>query len=87
MASVGESSPINLVHHNRSGSTQARPHWFVDLFGEAYTAELAHFVATVRGRAAPDSTGEDGRAALVLALAALRSNESGRPVRIEEIVP
>jgi myo-inositol 2-dehydrogenase / D-chiro-inositol 1-dehydrogenase len=87
MASVGESSPINLVHHNRSGSTQARPHWFVDLFGEAYTAELAHFVATVRGRAAPDSTGEDGRAALVLALAALRSNVSGRPVRIEEIVP
>src|SRR5207245_5883757 len=67
MASVGESSPINLVHHNRSGSTRPRPHWFVDLFGEAYTAELVHFVRWVRGLATADSTGEDGRAALVMA--------------------
>jgi myo-inositol 2-dehydrogenase / D-chiro-inositol 1-dehydrogenase len=87
MASVGESSPINLVHHSRSGSTHARLHWFVDLFGAAYTAELAHFVACVRGQAAPESTGEDGRAALVLALAASRSIETRRPVRVDEITP
>jgi myo-inositol 2-dehydrogenase / D-chiro-inositol 1-dehydrogenase len=87
MASIGESSPINLVHHNRSGSTQPRLHWFVDLFGEAYTAELAQFVGCVRSGMPPDSTGEDGRAALVLALAALRSVETGRPVRVAEIVP
>ena len=87
MASVGESSPINLVHHNRSGATHPRLHWFVDLFGAAYTAELAHFVARVRGHAAAESTGEDGRAALVLALAAIRSVETGRPVRVDEIRP
>ena len=57
MASVGESSPINLVHHSRSGSTFPRLHWFVDLFGQAYTAELAHFAASVRGKpTSPAST-------------------------------
>ncbi len=94
MASVGESSPINLVHHNRSGSTRPRLHWFVDVFGEAYAAELAHFVARVRaqtrvdetsGYDGPAATGEDGRAALVLALAAIRSVETGLPVRSAEI--
>jgi predicted dehydrogenase len=39
----------------------------------------------VRGRAQPESTGEDGRAALVLALAAIRSVETGRPIRVDEI--
>jgi myo-inositol 2-dehydrogenase/D-chiro-inositol 1-dehydrogenase len=85
MASVGESSPVNLVHHTRAGSTHLRPHWFLDLFGAAYTAELAYFVARVRGLVPPESTGENGRAALVLALAALRSLEQGRPVRVDEI--
>src|SRR6266852_6165629 len=93
MASVGESSPINLVHHSRSGSTRPRLHWFVDVFGEAYAAELTHFVTRVRsdtrpdtgGQGAPAADGNDGRAALVLALAAIRSVEIGRPVRITDI--
>jgi len=63
------------------------------MFGEAYAAELAHFVARVRshprtensGPAGPEAGGEDGRAALVLALAAIRSVAIGRPVRLEEI--
>jgi myo-inositol 2-dehydrogenase / D-chiro-inositol 1-dehydrogenase len=90
MASVGEASPINLVHHTRLGSTHPRLHWFVDVFGEAYTAELAHFTARVRASTIPDgqaAAGEDGRAALVLALAAIRSVETHRPVRVDEITP
>lgn len=85
MASVGDSSPIRLVHHTRAGSTTPRPHWFVELFGEAYTAELVDFVDCVRSGRRPACTGEDGRAALALALAAIRSVESGRPVRIEDV--
>ena len=87
MASVGESNSIDLIHHSRAGSTRTRPNWFLDVFGEAYTTELAHFVACVRGQAPLESTGEDGRAALVVALAAIRSVESHRPVRIDEIQP
>jgi len=97
MATVGESGPINLVYHTKSGSTRPRLHWFLDVFGEAYAAELVHFVARVRtetptqtsshngGGAA--ASGEDGRAALVLALAALGSVETGKPVRVADIQP
>src|SRR5207245_1498675 len=60
MASVGESSPINLVHHSRSGSTRPRLHWFIDVFGEAYAAELAHFVKRVRIQARADAGGHVG---------------------------
>jgi myo-inositol 2-dehydrogenase/D-chiro-inositol 1-dehydrogenase len=118
MASVGESSPINLVHHNRSGSTHLRPRWFVDVFGAAYAAELEHFVARARapvladggspeggspagadsgtearprrggeGGRGPAASGEDGRAALAIALAAMQSVETGRPVRIAQNAP
>jgi myo-inositol 2-dehydrogenase/D-chiro-inositol 1-dehydrogenase len=85
MASVGESGPFNMVHHSRSGATRARPYWFVDLFGDAYTSELVYFVACARGLVGPESTGEDGRAALVLALAALHSMETGRPVLTADV--
>jgi myo-inositol 2-dehydrogenase/D-chiro-inositol 1-dehydrogenase len=85
MLRIGDQSPINVVRHDVIGSTQPRPHWFVDLFDQAYVAELAHFVDCVRSARRPDCTGEDGRAALVIALAAIRSVESGRPVRIAEV--
>jgi myo-inositol 2-dehydrogenase/D-chiro-inositol 1-dehydrogenase len=85
MLRVGDQSPINVVHHDARGSTQPRPRWFVDLFGDAYRAELAHFVECARERKRPECTGEDGRAAQAMALAAIRSIETGRPVRIQEI--
>ena len=85
MASVGEASPINLVHHGPHGSTVPRPHWFVDLFGDAYTAELVDFVECVRSGRQPASTGQDGRTALVIALAAMRSVETGKSVKVAEI--
>jgi len=85
MLRVGDQSPINLVQHGVGGAIQPRPHWFVDLFDQAYVAELVHFVECARVRSRPDCTGEDGRAALVIALAAIRSVETGRPIRIAEI--
>lgn len=57
----------------------------VDLFREAYTAELAHFVDCARNGTVPECTGEDARAALALALASIESVRAGRPVRLEEV--
>jgi myo-inositol 2-dehydrogenase / D-chiro-inositol 1-dehydrogenase len=57
----------------------------VDLFHDAYTGELAHFVDCVRNGTGPDCTGEDARAALAIALAAIESVRTGRPVRREEV--
>jgi myo-inositol 2-dehydrogenase/D-chiro-inositol 1-dehydrogenase len=85
MLRIGDQSPINLVHHDAHGSTQPRPFWFTDLFGAAYVAELAHFVECARERKLPACTGEDGRAALRVALGAVRSVETHRPVSIQEI--
>jgi myo-inositol 2-dehydrogenase/D-chiro-inositol 1-dehydrogenase len=85
MASVGDAPGPAVVHHTGGGSSRPRPHWFLDVFGDAYAAELTHFAAFVRGQAAADASLDDARAALVLALAAIRSVEEHRPVSIDEI--
>jgi myo-inositol 2-dehydrogenase/D-chiro-inositol 1-dehydrogenase len=85
MASVGDELGPSVVHHSGSGSSRPRPHWLLDVFGEAYAAELKHFAAFVRGQAEADASLDDARAALVLALAAIRSVEEHRPISIDEI--
>lgn len=85
MASVGEDVGPRLLHHSRTGSTRSRPRWFIEHFGEAYAAELAHFAAHIRGLAEADATADDARAALTLSLAAMRSAETGKPVRVEDV--
>jgi myo-inositol 2-dehydrogenase/D-chiro-inositol 1-dehydrogenase len=58
---------------------------FIDRFGDAYRAELAAFVETVRdGGPSPCGLGE-ARAALRAALAADRSRTDRRPIRTGEI--
>lgn len=59
----------------------------VDLFLDAYTGELAHFVGCARTGATPSVTGADARAALAIATACIRSVEEGRPVRLTEVEP
>lgn len=48
--------------------------------GEPLTTQLAEFLHVIRNGAAPRVTAEDGRAALAIALAAIESASSGRPV-------
>ena len=49
---------------------------------EMYVRELQHFLACVRGEASPEVTGEDGKRALEIALAARRSSETRRTVEL-----
>ena len=49
---------------------------------EMYVRELQHFLACVRGEASPEVTGEDGKRALQIALAARRSSETQRTVEL-----
>ena len=85
MATVGDGAASSLVHLSKAGEHRRRVSWFVDLFGAAYTAELVHFVECVRTRGTPACTGQDGRAALAMALAAIRSVETGQAVRASDI--
>ena len=60
------------------------PYFFVERYLPAYVAEWSAFLAMVGGAPSP-CTLADGRAALVMALAAWRSTRERRPVAIEEI--
>ena len=53
---------------------------FLERYAEAYAAELRDFVAGVRDRRPPAVTGEDGRRALAIALAAERAAALAREV-------
>ncbi|MBV9173174.1 MAG: Gfo/Idh/MocA family oxidoreductase [Chloroflexi bacterium] len=85
MVNVGDASPVRMVHHSPAGSSTPRPNWFLDVFAEAYTAELVDFAESVRTGREPRCTGEDGRAALAIARAAIRSVETGKSVKLAEL--
>jgi myo-inositol 2-dehydrogenase / D-chiro-inositol 1-dehydrogenase len=59
--------------------------FFIDRYRESYLRQWEAFVATVASGSAPPTTGADGRAALVLGLAAKRSLAEHRPVRVAEV--
>jgi myo-inositol 2-dehydrogenase/D-chiro-inositol 1-dehydrogenase len=59
--------------------------FFMDRYLASYQAELEAFVQCVADDAPLPVTGADGRAPVVLAMAALRSFRENRPVKISEI--
>lgn len=68
-----------------SGSRRDVVSHFLVRFAEGYLQEMRDFVETILADRAPQVTGEDGRRALVVALAAERSYRESRPVAISEI--
>jgi myo-inositol 2-dehydrogenase / D-chiro-inositol 1-dehydrogenase len=72
-----------------SSGTQAPPPraFFLERYLESYVRQWDAFVAAVAADEAPPVTSADARAPLVSGLAARRSLEEGRPVRVEEVDP
>jgi myo-inositol 2-dehydrogenase/D-chiro-inositol 1-dehydrogenase len=66
---------------------QAEPYlnFFIERYVEAFNAELGAFADAVEKGIAPEVGFEDGRLALVLAEAALKSAREGRVVRVSEL--
>jgi myo-inositol 2-dehydrogenase/D-chiro-inositol 1-dehydrogenase len=82
-----------LIAGNRIGTTVEQAdaaavtsdkplHFFLERYAEAYRIELSAFLDAVRDGAPMPVGAEDGRQALVLADAALRSMQESRPVRL-----
>jgi len=67
------------------GSSAALPRFFLERYAASYRAEWEAFVAASSSGAPMPVRGSDGRAALVIGLAAKRSVAEHRPVRVEEI--
>ncbi len=59
--------------------------FFAPRYRDSYGAELIAFVECVRDDSEPLVIGDDGRAALVLAIAAFRAYEEERPILVSEI--
>ena len=57
-----------------------------ELFADAYVAQFAHFVDTVRAGTEPSVTGGDARVALEIALAARESVETSAPVALNAVL-
>ncbi|RDI75699.1 putative dehydrogenase [Gaiella occulta] len=65
--------------------TPALPHFFLERYLPSYLAEWEAFAEALRAGGPSPVSGADGRAPLVIGLAARRSAREGRPVRVAEI--
>jgi myo-inositol 2-dehydrogenase/D-chiro-inositol 1-dehydrogenase len=82
MMAVGDGREDSASLYTAAGVSRPHSAWFKPMFGEAYTAELAHFVECAKKGTTPAVTGKDGRESLRMALAAIESAQTGRAVKI-----
>ncbi len=84
MLQVGNLRPTSVESWGRTGTRNSDRvlDFFIERYADAYAAEIAYFVACVRAGSKPEPGFDDGRAALVIADAALESLRSGRAVKI-----
>jgi myo-inositol 2-dehydrogenase/D-chiro-inositol 1-dehydrogenase len=85
MATMGDGRRSGMVRSDAGGRSIETVRSFIEMFGEAYTAELAAFIDVVRTEGSPFVSGVDAAAALAVARAAIESAERGAPVRVAGI--
>ncbi|HUX87606.1 MAG TPA: inositol 2-dehydrogenase [Chloroflexota bacterium] len=84
--SVGNNFPNNAILSNGERISRDLPlHFFTERYVEAYTAEIQAFVDSILDDQPIQVTGQDGRAPVVMALAAQKSVRERRPVSLSEI--
>jgi myo-inositol 2-dehydrogenase/D-chiro-inositol 1-dehydrogenase len=85
-ASAGNFHENNVVVSNPDGVRRDQPlDFFLERYTPAYVAEMAAFIDAVVNDTPVPVTGADGRAPVVIAMAAKRSLEENRPVKLSEI--
>ncbi len=86
MVAVANNTPDTAVFATSDGVHSAKPlYFFLERYAESFVAEMREFVDAVRKDTTPPVTGADGRAPVLIAMAATRSCREGRPVRIDEV--
>ena len=84
-ASENPLSNTAITRDSSGTRSAALPYFFIERYSASYIRQWEAFIAAVASRSAPPTSGLDGRAALVLGLAAKRSLEEDRPVRTSEV--
>ncbi|MDZ4088055.1 MAG: inositol 2-dehydrogenase [Tabrizicola sp.] len=79
--------PHEMTLHTADFTDRAEPllNFFIERYREAFDAEISEFVEAIEQKRAPSVGFEDGRLALVLAEAALKSINEGRVVAVKEL--
>lgn len=77
--------PTQISRHNGAGTGQRDPllHFFIERYQQAYAAEIRDFIDHLIAGKAPSVGFEDGRRALLLSEAAIRSYRENRPVEVD----
>lgn len=77
--------PTEVSRHGSDGTGRREPllHFFIERYRAAYEAEIRDFIRCITSGKPPSVDFEDGRHALLLSEAAIRSWQSNRPVQVD----
>ena len=83
MVAAENQRPVSIELANASGYTRPPLHdFFMTRYTEAYANEISTFIEAMASGKAPQPSGRDGLAALLLADAALKSVKDGKAVKV-----
>lgn len=85
MVTAGDGRRTDMTFYGADGVHVDTARRDTELLRAAYTAELTAFTDAIRHKSPAPVTGHDARGALSLALAAIRSIETARPVDLTEV--
>jgi len=79
-------TPDTHLYSNPEGVHSAKPlYFFLERYSESFLAEMQEFIQSIQHDTTPPVTGEDGRAPVLIGMAAKKSYLEKRPVSIREI--
>ncbi|MEP7285313.1 MAG: inositol 2-dehydrogenase [Chloroflexota bacterium] len=83
---VSNNAPHTAVVSDAEGVHAAKPlYFFMQRYTESFVIEMRSFITAVQDETLTPVTGEDGRIAVVMGLAARKSYQENRPVKLSEI--
>lgn len=86
MAAVANNTPNTSVYSNADGVVSEKPlYFFLERYMDSFIAEMREFIDAVRSDTTTPVTAPDGRKPVVIAMAARKSLDENRPVKISEI--
>jgi len=86
MAATANNTPNSSVYSNAEGVYSEKPlYFFLERYMESFTAELRDFITAIREDKPTPVSVEDGLKPVIIAMAAKKSLEENRPVKLSEI--
>lgn len=86
MVATNNNTPDSHIYSNADGVQSAPPlYFFLERYAESFTQEMREFVASIQNDTTPPVIGMDGRIPVIMCMAALKSYQENRPVKLSEI--